>query len=63
MLRDLVGLTAKIFGLSALLSLAIKGLGPQLPLAPTAPVAGLIVISLPLAMALWLGWMGRQAEP
>jgi hypothetical protein len=63
MLRDLGGLSAKIFLLSTLISIAIKGLGPQLPLPPTAPLAGLIVVALPLGMALGLWWSGRQAKP
>jgi hypothetical protein len=44
-------LLLKVFGLSALLSCAIKYLGPQAPIPLTNPIALAMILSVPLLTA------------
>lgn len=55
-----LGFVSKLLGLSLAISLAIKYLGPQVPLSP-APLVVLSMVLLPaLILGLALGWRGWQ---
>ena len=52
----------KLFLVSKLLSLAIKYGGPYLPIPATSLAAGLIVLSVPVAMTALLSWQWLRAR-
>lgn len=52
----ILGFLLKVFGLSLAIALAIKTLGPQIPISPTVAVSLGIVLLPTVAMAALLIW-------
>jgi hypothetical protein len=53
--KDTLIFLAKLFGLSALISWAIKAIGPSLPIPATDVVALGMILVLPLGLGITLG--------
>lgn len=58
----MVSFLSKIVIASTLLSLAIKFGGPYLPIPATSLAAGLMIMSVPLAMTAFLSWRWLRRE-
>lgn len=52
----------KVFGLAALLSILIKGVGPLLAIPPSAGVSLLLVLLPTVVMASFLGWQAWESR-
>ncbi|MBF2035275.1 MAG: hypothetical protein IGR92_07265 [Leptolyngbyaceae cyanobacterium T60_A2020_046] len=59
-LRNQVGFVVKVLGFSWLLAIALKAIGPRLPLPATTATCLILVLTPSLGLALFLGWRLRH---
>jgi len=56
-----IGFVGKVFAIATLIAIAIKYLGPVLPI-PATPAVSLGLVCLPsLGLLTWLGWHWRRS--